>query len=148
MTVLAQGVASTKQGASSRLWNRDAVTMMTLAVIVPNLLFVLVSPWLLLRRMLSPLAYVVAVVIAAVVPWPVAFLVFVLAAAMDVPARLLPVPVGVLEAGAAMLGRRAMIQRLCGDLRVDISKTQSLLGWTPPIGVDEGLRLAAAGFGK
>lgn len=71
-----------------------------------------------------------------------------LAVAMNVPARLLPVPVWVLEAGAAMLGRRAMMQRLCGNLQVDISKTRSLLGWTPPVGVDEGLRRAAAGFEK
>lgn len=69
-----------------------------------------------------------------------------LARAMGVPARLLPVPVWLLEAGAAALGRRAMMQRLCGSLQVDISKTRDLLGWRPPIGVDEGLRRTAAGY--
>lgn len=69
-----------------------------------------------------------------------------LAHAMDVPARLLPVPVWLLEAGATVLGRRAMMQRLCGSLQADISKTRDLLGWRPPIGVDEGLRRAAAGY--
>ncbi|MCM2338513.1 MAG: hypothetical protein NDI59_07400, partial [Lysobacter sp.] len=69
-----------------------------------------------------------------------------LARAMEVPARLLPVPVWLLEAGAAALGRRAMMQRLCGSLQVDISKTRDLLGWRPPIGVDEGLRRTAAGY--
>jgi len=69
-----------------------------------------------------------------------------LAAAMNVPARLLPVPVWALEAGAAMVGKRAMMQRLCGNLQVDISKTRALLGWNPPIGVDEGLRRAAGGI--
>jgi nucleoside-diphosphate-sugar epimerase len=69
-----------------------------------------------------------------------------LAAAMGVPARLLPVPAWALEAGAALLGRRAMLQRLCGNLQVDITKTRDVLGWLPPIGVDEGLRRAAAGF--
>jgi nucleoside-diphosphate-sugar epimerase len=69
-----------------------------------------------------------------------------LAAAMNVPVRLLPVPVWALEAGAAMVGKRAMMQRLCGNLQVDISKTRTLLGWNPPIGVDEGLRRAAGGI--
>lgn len=69
-----------------------------------------------------------------------------LAAAMEVPARLVPVPAWALEAGAAAVGRRALAQRLCGSLQVDISKTRELLGWTPPVSVDEGLRKAAAAF--
>lgn len=69
-----------------------------------------------------------------------------LAAAMGVPARLIPVPVWALEAGAAALGRRPVVQRLCEDLRVDISKARELLGWAPRLGVDEGLRRAAAAF--
>lgn len=67
-----------------------------------------------------------------------------LAAAMGVPARLIPVPVSLLEAGAAVLGQRALIQRLCGNLQVDISKTCQLLGWRPGVSVDEGLRRAAS----
>jgi nucleoside-diphosphate-sugar epimerase len=55
-------------------------------------------------------------------------------------------PASLLEAGAALLGRRDMAQRLCGSLQVDITKTRTLLGWTPPISVDEGLRRAAQGF--
>lgn len=66
-----------------------------------------------------------------------------LAAAMDVPARLIPVPVGVLELLAAATGRRAMVQRLCGNLQLDISKNRMLLGWMPPVSVDEGLRRTA-----
>ncbi len=69
-----------------------------------------------------------------------------LAAAMGVPARLLPVPVGVLEAVAALLGKRHVVQRLCGSLQVDISKTRRLLDWTPPVTVDEGLRRTAQDF--
>lgn len=69
-----------------------------------------------------------------------------LAAAMGVPARLLPVPVWMLEAGAVVLGKRAMMRRLCGNLQVDIANTCEVLGWRPPIGVDEGLRRAAAGI--
>ena len=65
-----------------------------------------------------------------------------MARAMDRPARLLPVPKSMLMAAAAMLGKRDMAQRLCGSLQVDISKARALLGWNPPVSVDEGLRRA------
>ena len=65
-----------------------------------------------------------------------------MARAMNRPARLLPVPKSVLMAAAAMLGKRDMAQRLCGSLQVDISKSRALLGWNPPMSVDEGLRRA------
>ena len=65
-----------------------------------------------------------------------------MARAMDRPARLLPVPKSVLMAAAAMLSKRDMAQRLCGSLQVDISKARELLGWNPPVSVDEGLRRA------
>lgn len=66
--------------------------------------------------------------------------------ALGRPAWLMPVPTSLLEAGAALLGRRDMAQRLCGSLQVDISKARALLGWTPPVSVDEGLRRTAQGF--
>jgi len=66
--------------------------------------------------------------------------------ALGRPARLIPVPVSLLTSGAALLGRRDMAQRLCGSLQVDISKARALLGWKPPISVDEGLRRTAQGF--
>lgn len=65
-----------------------------------------------------------------------------MARAMGTSARLLPVPASWLEAGAALLGKRDVVRRLCGNLQVDIAKTQALLGWTPPVSVDEGLRRA------
>lgn len=65
---------------------------------------------------------------------------------LDKPARLIPVPTWLLEVTAQSLGKRAQIQRLCGSLRVDISKNRSLLDWSPPISVDEGLRRVAAEF--
>jgi len=71
-----------------------------------------------------------------------------LARAAGVPARLLPVPVWALEAGATLLGKGDAVQRLCGNLQVDISKARSLLGWVPPVSVDEGLRRALAGVIK
>lgn len=65
--------------------------------------------------------------------------------ALGRPARLVPVPVSLLAVGAALLGRRSMAQRLCGSLQVDISKARTLLGWKPPISVDEGLHRTAQG---
>lgn len=61
-------------------------------------------------------------------------------------ARLLPIPAWILVMAAAMVGQRAMAQRLCGSLQVDIGKTRELLGWKPTIDVDEGLRQTAAHF--
>ena len=61
-----------------------------------------------------------------------------------VPARLLPVPVWALQTGASLLGKGDAMQRLCGNLQVDISKARSLLGWVPPVSVEEGLRRAMA----
>jgi nucleoside-diphosphate-sugar epimerase len=66
------------------------------------------------------------------------------ALALGKPARLIPVPAGVLQWSAALLGKKAMMQRLCGSLQVDIGKTGNVLGWTPPVTVDEGLRRAVA----
>jgi nucleoside-diphosphate-sugar epimerase len=59
-----------------------------------------------------------------------------------VSARLLPVPVWALQVGASLLGKGDVVQRLCGNLQVDISKARSLLGWVPPVSVEEGLRRA------
>jgi nucleoside-diphosphate-sugar epimerase len=69
-----------------------------------------------------------------------------MAQAAGVPARLLPLPVWALQAGASLLGKGDVVQRLCGNLQVDISKARNLLGWVPPVPVEEGLR-RAMGFG-
>lgn len=60
--------------------------------------------------------------------------------AMGKPARLFPVPSGMLQFGATLLGKKAMAQRLLGSLQVDISKTCEMLDWKPPYTVQEGLR--------
>lgn len=69
-----------------------------------------------------------------------------MAAALGKPACLLPVPSRLLETAAALLGKQALSQRLCGSLQVDIGKTRELLGWTPPVSVDEALRRTAKHF--
>lgn len=59
--------------------------------------------------------------------------------AMGRPVRLLPVPPSLLSLGARVLGRQAVAQRLLGSLQVDIARTRELLGWQPPLSVDQGL---------
>ncbi|WP_439900110.1 UDP-glucose 4-epimerase family protein [Pseudomonas svalbardensis] len=66
--------------------------------------------------------------------------------ALGKPARLLPVPSVLLERSAQLLGKRALSQRLCGSLQVDITKTRELLDWTPPVSVDNALRSTATYF--
>lgn len=60
--------------------------------------------------------------------------------AMGKRSRLIPVPAQLLIVGASLIGKRAVAQRLLGSLQVDISKARRLLGWEPPLSVDEGLR--------
>ena len=67
-------------------------------------------------------------------------------AAMGKPARLFYLPPALLKLGATGLNKPGIYQRLCGSLQLDIAKTRQLLGWTPPVSVDEGLRRAAEGF--
>jgi nucleoside-diphosphate-sugar epimerase len=68
-----------------------------------------------------------------------------LAQAADVPARLLPVPVGLLLLAGRCMGQGAAMQRLCDNLQVDISKARELLHWQPPIAVSTGLAQAYQG---
>ena len=68
------------------------------------------------------------------------------AKAMGKTALLLPVPVSWLELGAALLNKQALAQRLCGSLQVDIEKNRRLLGWWPPLTLDQGLKKAVEGI--
>jgi nucleoside-diphosphate-sugar epimerase len=68
------------------------------------------------------------------------------AEALGVKARLLPVPQKMLELGAALIGKRDVAQRLCGNLQVDISKARTMLGWSPPFSVADGLKATALGL--
>lgn len=69
-----------------------------------------------------------------------------LAVAMGRPACLVPVPSMALTIGLTLLGKREVAARLCGTLLVNITKVRQLLGWAPPISVDEGLRRTAEYF--
>lgn len=56
------------------------------------------------------------------------------------PSSLIPVPTSWLNIGLNMVGGKMIAQQLLGSLQVDISKAREVLGWTPPISVDEGLK--------
>ncbi|MFZ5507801.1 MAG: UDP-glucose 4-epimerase family protein [Pseudomonadota bacterium] len=63
-----------------------------------------------------------------------------MATALGRPSRLWPLPPALLTLISTLCGRRAAVQRLCGDLTVDVSATRRQLGWSPVISLDEGLR--------
>jgi len=62
-----------------------------------------------------------------------------LAQALGKKARLLPLPRWLLMLVASALGRRAVAQRICQSLQVDIEKTRERLGWIAPVKVDDAL---------
>ncbi|MDO8607333.1 MAG: SDR family oxidoreductase [Phaeospirillum sp.] len=66
-----------------------------------------------------------------------------LAAALGRPARLLPLPVGLLRLAGRLTGKSAAIQRLTASLRVDLEAIATSIGWVPPETLDDGLRATA-----
>lgn len=69
-----------------------------------------------------------------------------LSLALGKPTRLFPVPVWLLKLAAAVLGKHAIAQRLCGSLQVDISKNLQILGWKPPVNMDRAMLQAAVHY--
>jgi nucleoside-diphosphate-sugar epimerase len=68
------------------------------------------------------------------------------AAALNVSARLFPLPQQLLELGFKLAGKGDLSRRLCGTLSCDISKARTLLGWRPPVSMQAELRRTAACF--
>lgn len=66
-----------------------------------------------------------------------------LAAALDVPPRLLSVPPSLMWFGARLLGKKDLADRLLGSLQVDIGHTRAALDWTPPHPAATGMRATA-----
>lgn len=64
-------------------------------------------------------------------------------AALERPARLLPVPGTVLSMLGRVTGKAAEIERLVGTLQVDLADSVEMLGWSPPQTVEQGLRETA-----
>lgn len=59
---------------------------------------------------------------------------------------LLPVPLSLMRVVAILAGRKALFNQLCGSLEVDASKARQLLGWTPPVTVEDAMRKTAAAY--
>ena len=68
-----------------------------------------------------------------------------MADAMNRSPRLFPVPVSLLRLAGGALGKRAEIDRLVESLQIDSSHTRRVLGWTPPVSVQEGIRRMVQG---
>ncbi|MNO52737.1 3 beta-hydroxysteroid dehydrogenase/Delta 5--_4-isomerase [compost metagenome] len=66
-----------------------------------------------------------------------------LSRALGVKPRLLPIPPSLLGFLLGILGKGAARVRLLGSLQVDMGKTERLLGWKPPVNVDEALAATA-----
>ncbi len=66
------------------------------------------------------------------------------ATAMGKPARLVPVPTGLLMFAATVLGKKTLAHRLLGFCQVDIAKVRHVLGWQPPVSVKDGLNRAVS----
>ncbi len=62
-----------------------------------------------------------------------------LARALNKPARLVPVPVPLLRLAGALSGKAATVDRLVESLQVDATAIRTVLQWTPPYSVDQGL---------
>jgi nucleoside-diphosphate-sugar epimerase len=71
-----------------------------------------------------------------------------IAAALGRPARLVPLPPALLSTAAALAGQRAAAARLVGSFEVDSGRARDLLGWAPPVPVEEELAATAAWFRK
>jgi nucleoside-diphosphate-sugar epimerase len=69
-----------------------------------------------------------------------------LAKPLNTRARLLPVPPSWLRTAGRLTGRSAQVDRLIGELRLDIGHIRDVLGWKPPYTLDEGLNQTAAWY--
>jgi len=66
-----------------------------------------------------------------------------LAVAMDRPTHLWPMPVRLLRIAARLAGMDSQVGRLVDSLVVDSARIRTVLGWTPPFNLDQGLRHTA-----
>lgn len=67
---------------------------------------------------------------------------------LNKPCFLIPVPESIIFFLSFLAGKSALATRLCGSLQVDISKTQNLLHWRPPVTTVDALKNTAEHFLK
>ena len=65
---------------------------------------------------------------------------------MNKPVKLVSIPESVLFLGMILFNKRAVAQRLIGNLQIDTSKARDLLNWEPLESVDQGLKKAVSGL--
>jgi nucleoside-diphosphate-sugar epimerase len=53
---------------------------------------------------------------------------------------LIPVPLTWLNGFANIIGKRTTLDKLCGNLQVDVTHTKEVLGWHPPVSFEDGIR--------
>jgi nucleoside-diphosphate-sugar epimerase len=70
------------------------------------------------------------------------------ASALGSKSRLVPIPQKLIEFCAAIICKKEVARRLCGNLQVDIAKARTLLDWTPPVTTEAGLKATARSFNK
>ena len=66
-----------------------------------------------------------------------------LSVALGKSSKMLSLPVKLFDVLGKITGNSAIVDRLCGSLQVDISKTKELLDWQPPFSVKEGFARTA-----
>lgn len=71
-----------------------------------------------------------------------------LASGMGKRTWLMPVPAGLIQRCAALLGKKAVADRLLGSLQVDIAHTKATLGWKPVLDIQESINKTVAHFLK
>ncbi|MCC7701834.1 SDR family oxidoreductase [Janthinobacterium sp. GW460P] len=71
-----------------------------------------------------------------------------LASGMGKRTWLMPVPAGLIQRCAALLGKKAVADRLLGSLQVDIAHTKATLGWKPVPDIQESINKTVAHFLK
>lgn len=57
---------------------------------------------------------------------------------------LIPIPMSWIRGVASLLGKKNVADRLCGSLQVDITHTKQMLGWKPPVTMEQQLAKIAA----
>lgn len=65
-----------------------------------------------------------------------------MANAAGIADRQIALPVWCLQWLGKMTGKSAAVDRLCGNLQLDITKAKTLLSWVPPVSLEEGIRRA------
>lgn len=68
----------------------------------------------------------------------------IMAEAFGKKARLINVSPHFLRLIAKLIGKEEMIDRLCGDLRVDIRHTKNTLDWTPVVSIVDGVKICVS----